>query len=240
MDAIVISGGRGFRLGSLTRRYNKGAIRFQGIPVIARIVDNLCRISDIEKIHVVTGHQSKSIECVLGNLPPAQNSRIILTRGPSETIGMLQRIALTIPIVRCDPGAFVMGIDSLISTRTMEHFVSRVIDQLKQGENRITILCSTNIDPAPTHYRVYEVGNEVIRHLAPKDADAKCTLRSVGVRYLPGETLRRIRKDAPRRYGENISPYISYLMAQGARVHSITTSERWVHIGYPRDFNAKP
>ena len=129
-----------------------------------------------------------------------------------------------------------MGIDSLIQNRVMKRFVANVVSRIAEGENYLTLLCATDVETAPTHYLVHQVAGKVRKHVAPKDADDSCTLRSVGVRYLPGSILQRIARDAPKWYGNNISPYITHLLSGGEIARAITMSERWVHIGYPRDF----
>lgn len=236
MDVIIIAGGRGKRLGSLTNRHNKGALKFVNVPILLRVLDSLRDIPSINKICVVTGYQSSTIECVLEGIVKGQRTLITVIRGPKETVGMLQRIALAIPHVTCDPGALVMGIDSLVSSRVMKQFVTCVHTHLAEGRNELTLLCARDTSPAPTHYLVYEIEGRVIEHRSPQNANEQCVLRSVGVRYLPGSVLRSIQKDAPRWYGKNISPYITDLLSKGVPVRAVTMSEEWVHFGYLRDF----
>ena len=236
MDTIIIAGGRGRRLGCLTSRHNKGALRFQGVPVLARLIKSLCQTSYVNRIHVVTGYQPESIEQVLHNIPLQEYKRVNTVRAPSETIGMLQRIAQAMPSAQCEPGALVMGVDSLITAHVMNQFMSRITSRVAQGNNVITLLCATDPEPAPTHYLLSEAEGRVMKHVAPENADASCTLRSIGVRYLPGHILRKIWEDAPQWHGKNISPYITHLMSAGTPVHALATSAPWIHIGYPRDF----
>jgi len=237
MVAIVIAGGRGHRLGALTTRYNKGALRFHGRPAIHWVIETL-EAAHITHIYVVSGHGSESIKQALSGMHDSSTAKINFIHGPEETIGMVQRIALAVPYLRDQQGAIVTGIDSIISVEAMRSFAEAVELSLASQKNVIHLLCAADVAPAPTHYLVHEINGEVMQHTSHNNADASCILRSVGIRYFPRGVLQRIYEDAVGWRGRNISPYITHLLLNGVEVRASVMHGRWVHIGYVRDFRS--
>jgi NDP-sugar pyrophosphorylase family protein len=237
MEAIVIAGGRGRRLGALTMHHNKGALRFHGRPAILWVIEAL-KAARVASIHVVSGHGSESIKHALLVAHDRLAAKINFILGPEETVGMVQRIALAVPSLRDEQGALVMGIDSIISGDAMRSFSEAVEFSLAAKINVIHLLCAADITPAPTHYLVQVINGEVMQHSPQNNADASCVLRSVGIRYFPRGILEKICEDAPEWRGRNISPYISRLLSVGMEARATVLRGRWVHIGYGRDFRS--
>lgn len=64
--AILLAGGRGLRLGSITRGHPKPLVTVQGVPVIVRLIASL-RAEGVERCTVVTCHLPEMIEAELGD-----------------------------------------------------------------------------------------------------------------------------------------------------------------------------
>lgn len=64
--ALLLAGGRGTRLGSITRGRPKPLVPVQGVPVITRLIARL-RDEGVERCTVVTCHLAEMIEAELGD-----------------------------------------------------------------------------------------------------------------------------------------------------------------------------
>lgn len=64
--AILLAGGRGERLGELSRERPKPLLPVQGVPVVERLIDRL-RLAGVRRCTVVTCHRAAEVEARLGD-----------------------------------------------------------------------------------------------------------------------------------------------------------------------------
>ena len=61
MDLVVLSGGRGRRLGALTSQKQKGTLRFEGVPILLRTLDQWLRVNALSTLWVVGGYRRDDV-----------------------------------------------------------------------------------------------------------------------------------------------------------------------------------
>ena len=65
MNAVILAGGRGRRLGALTEKRQKATLIFNNEPLIIHILSSLLSSKRVERIMVLTGYRSEDIHKVL-------------------------------------------------------------------------------------------------------------------------------------------------------------------------------
>ena len=96
MKLIVLAGGKGTRMGSLTANLPKPMVRLAGKPILEHQVE-LARRYGFTDIHILTGHLGEAIEDYFGD-GSRWNVRISYTREqhPLGTAGAVKQLALSL------------------------------------------------------------------------------------------------------------------------------------------------
>jgi len=113
MEVVVCAGGRGSRCGALTKKRHKGAIQFQGAPLIHHVLGSFSGIKGVTRILVVTGYKQETISEAVASFSKKDSDRcrIDLVHGPDEIIGTCRRLTYVIPhLADCrKPGLYRCG-----------------------------------------------------------------------------------------------------------------------------------
>lgn len=242
MDVIILAGGRGKRLGALTRRKHKGSLHFHGTPILTRILRSLSRISGIGTIWVVTGYQPQSIKGVIATTEVrALGLTIRVVPGPTRTVGMFARLAIAARVVPRGHGCVSMGIDSLIPQAALNRFFKSVKDQIEAKDETPIIVASPRLETAPSHYALHAEKMIIKESIEPHVYQGqKGWLRSVGIRYFPEETMLRVAKADASGSEQRLSEFVSDLVRANETVRVFRFPERWIHFGNARDLGAEP
>lgn len=67
MKAVILAGGKGKRINSVTRGENKCLLKILDKTIIEYNVDNLSKINEIDEIIIVVGHKSKDVIGTIGS-----------------------------------------------------------------------------------------------------------------------------------------------------------------------------
>ncbi len=234
MDAIVLAGGKGRRMGSVTKNRQKAALPFWRIALLCRILDRLLNESSVDRVCILTGHAFTDIHSVLQANYSADSlkKRVDCFDFPCVS-GTLSRLGAALKGgIEVEAGCLVCGIDSLISPRALSGFCS---DALCVPESP-SLLFSNRLDIAPTHKIGRVAERELVDYCRLEEvSNTSDWLTDVGIRYFPLWLLESI---ARRSFENNvfIPTCIQELLASGTRVMGSIFYENWNHFAVVEDF----
>ncbi|OGY43963.1 MAG: hypothetical protein A2729_01410 [Candidatus Buchananbacteria bacterium RIFCSPHIGHO2_01_FULL_39_14] len=239
MEAIILAGGRGRRLGALTKKKQKAALCFCGTPLIVHVINDLLT-QEIGRINILTGYRGKDVWQICVNYYSDQlDSGNIRILDFPYIWGTLNRLMVAIPYLdESFNGYYVCGIDSLIPFSVSKRFLRFT----RFYQQQLILLLSPNIKKAPTHWRVRLIDNRIISYnyftdySGDKGAFANL-YADVGVRYFPYRLISELREMNYK--GErNIPDFIFQKFQSGDSIIGFPFSEDWKHVANPSDFQA--
>jgi dTDP-glucose pyrophosphorylase len=92
LNALIMAGGYGRRLGSLTKNIPKPLIKIAGYPIIENVISNIENSQNISKIYISTYYLSDKIEEYVKERKNEINIDIIKEKNPLGTAGSIQLI----------------------------------------------------------------------------------------------------------------------------------------------------
>lgn len=240
MQAIVLAGGRGKRMGILTQNTQKAALYLGDNPLIIHILNGLLREPSVSNIVILTGYRGEDIRRVINN-----THRKLLHDGTltildfPQTRGTLSRLIASLPCLKIEQGCYVCGIDSLIPTTAFRRFCSYV-DVYK---NDVVLALSPRISIATTHKLACVIKDEIMSYVSLEQSSEAsheaqwCT--DVGIRYLPHDIMMMLngRDSTQERY---IPSFIQELLSADKTVRGFVFEEDWKHFANINDLYSNP
>ena len=237
MDAIVLAGGRGRRMGALTANRNKGSLAYLGKPSVVRTLEHLVRQHEIEKIYVATSYRAETvynaiavrfpIELMLGKIRVVEHPAIV---------GDLKRFATVLTERDILGPAYLCGIDTVVDEKAVDEVIARRIF----GPWNATMLCSPHLEIAPTHSRLL-VENGIVQSIA-RPADGEMPQGSAWrvslTHCIFGEALIEDIKRSPPSEPYGITRVLPRVWENGGRIRAIETGQ-FVHLAHGHDFMRK-
>ena len=117
MKALVLAGGTGSRLGSLTSQTNKCLLDCGGGPVIDLVVSSVAGIRAVTEIVMVVGYRSADVIAHFRAHPPAKPVRFV--HQPAQR-GLVHAIECARPAVDEDDVLLLLGDEVLVGARLQE------------------------------------------------------------------------------------------------------------------------
>lgn len=234
MDAIVLAGGRGRRMGALTLRRQKGSLSYGGEPIICRIIAGLLAQRRFTRILVAAGYRPSDVcESVKQEYGDLLRQRVIEIQD-FQVQGSLVRLAHALRYFEVQDRCFACGIDVIVPTS-----VTR--DLLRSIDARISAQVVMPVSPrtyiAPSHPRM-RVHNSIVTDYCPNPLThpppGDGWMCSLGIRYLSGAAFEEIRSFD----GENVG-FLSFAkrwQASGRAINAYVFEDEWQHFGVPSDF----
>lgn len=161
--AVVLAAGQGKRMKSSRAKVLHEVL---GKPIITWILDALDRM-DVEKIHVVIGHQAEQLDEYLKANPP---KRPYQTHLQSPQLGTGHALQQVVPDLGSFNGTLLVtvGDTPLLSQETLSQLVDR-----HHKENAVVSLLTANVDDPKKYGRILRDGSgHVIGIVEDKDATA--------------------------------------------------------------------
>ena len=242
MRAIVLAGGRGKRMGVLTKNAQKATLYFNDNPLIAHVLNGLLQEPSVSDIVILTGYRGNDIRQLVNKLyrELLDERRLVLFDFP-KVKGTLSRLIAGLTNLEMKQGCYVCGIDALVHATVFRRFCSYV--NIHQED--VVLSLSPRIKIAPTHKLAYVSGDTLMRYIIAHGSFNK-ELRElqwcvdVGVRYLPVDILGMLRgKDfSQERY---IHGFIQQLLQNGRIIKGFIFQEEWKHFATINDlYGAMP
>lgn len=237
MDAFILAGGMGRRLGSLTANQQKATLCFEGSPLITHVISGLLE-QRIKKILILTGYHRNDVHAVLETSYASylRSGKITILDFP-DIQGTLSRLCAGLGTYQPQAGCCVCGIDSLVSSNVLERFLWST----KEHSDNMTLLLSPRLKIAPTHKVACLNGDRLVTYLPaeyirhPRDLANTTCYTDVGIRYFPLRLLERI-SHGQRANGLFIPMQIQELITSGITVCGCVFQDRWKHFAVLEDF----
>lgn len=242
MDAIILTGGRGRRLGALTAHHPKANLHFAGKILLAHTLSTLKGSENfIERIYIATGYQAEKMENqyrhdiaeVLDGIPitflPVESE-------PSGTFGSAVWALNVAEITGC---CLILGIDVIVAQHTMKKFIASI-----RNETRTTFMLSPMLTIAPTHGRIRLNSNGEISEYRKSSFCAGQTTQNgwycdVGVRYFSVDFVEECRLLSLAGTCD-FDDVVPSMVDKGRIFSTRIIGERWLHFAHGRDFSQKP
>ena len=243
MDAIILTGGRGKRLGALTCNQPKATLHFAGKTLLAHALISLADVHrQIERIYVATGYHAAMIESVLQREISTLSINTPVTVLPAErdlggtfksTVWALQTACVT-------GGCLIAGIDVIMAKSAMTDFVTRI-----QSNTRTTFVVSPLLSIAPTHGHILLKDSARIVEYRKSSAfpasieSGNQWYSDVGIRYFSNSFVQECRSltlNGPCDFDD----VVPHLVKNGNTFNAYVLEGRWLHFGRGQDFRQKP
>lgn len=228
--AILLSAGRGARLGAITATYPKALLDVGGRPIIVRIIEGLAG-AGIEEIAIVTGHQAALLEAEVGTGAQA-GLRIVYLRQETLT-GTAHALALAREFA--GPGQFFFGWgDILVAPSNYRRVLSAA------PFARAVIAVNEVEDPTAGAAVYFDAEMRVSRIVEkPPPGTSATRWNNAGFGVLGPAIWDEIDRLEPSPRGEYELPRaIAALARSGTVVRAVPVEGPWFDIGTPEDLEA--
>lgn len=236
MDAIILAGGRGRRMGALTTSRNKGTLSYKGKPLVVHVTERVLTLETIDTIYVATGYRGDTISEALRTRfeDRIASGKIQITEIP-HVFGDLKRLAAIIQMCNISGKCFVCGIDVLVNTNVTRQLLEKAEDLDDAG---MLVLGSADTSVAPSHSRLHIVHGIVTGYVRPNEGhvqDGPDWYAGLGAYVYGAQIVKDLRADPPES-ADGIIHVARYVWRRGSLVRGITTKEPWLHFEHGGDF----
>ncbi len=242
MNAIILTGGRGRRLGALTTRQPKATLCFADKSLLAHTLSSLRGSENlIDHIYVATGYRADKIMAQYQYDAVELSSKVPVTLLPveAEPSGTFGSVAWALHTAGVTKACLILGVDVIITKPVMAAFIASV-----QNEMHATFVVSPILSIAPTHGRIRlsDIGDIVEYRkssLFAHQISQSGWYCDVGVRYFSADFVRKcqlLSLTNPCDFDDVVPS-----MVDGGQVFkAYISNERWLHFGNSRDFLQEP
>lgn len=239
MDAIVLAGGRGKRLGRVGELAHKGVLVFQGKSLLEHVLENLLHSQHITKVIILTGHRGDDIhavvDCHFSSYLECQRLQIL---DSPNVCGSFSRLAFALSLLGSNHGYYVCGVDCWIPLSALVKFW----DFLKDNHNYSSLLLSPYLEIAPTHGLVSLNENSLVtNYVCGNDqltiSTKKAYLVDVGVRYFCSEMCEEI-INTKFFSGQYMLNFLAEVAPKNQRFLGCLFFEPWRHFATIHDFHS--
>ncbi len=228
ITAVILAGGRGARMGDLTRDQQKCMLPVNGKPILDHILDNLQEAFGSGRLIIATGHKSESVIKAYGS--KYKNIDIEYVYSP-EQLETRRRLLLTEDLIR---GPFLYLSGDIISDPTQLMKVAESYEREKGRGLLGVISAATDHEPALSHAIItVENGHAVEMIYPPTSTWNKDQVREMGIAFYDSQFFYRLKSAKPDQ------PYLSHVIAeaisQGVDFAVEKYFDRWYHFARPED-----
>jgi dTDP-glucose pyrophosphorylase len=117
VKALILAGGRGKRLGTITNSVNKCMLLFEGKPVLEYNMDRAADLDEVDQIVIVVGHRAEDIINMYGIAYKGKKIAYVIQ---SEPRGLVHAIECAKDAISKDDFFLLLGDEILINSRHRE------------------------------------------------------------------------------------------------------------------------
>lgn len=243
MDAIILTGGRGRRLGALTIHQPKANLRFAGKSLLAH---TLCALKGSEKliecVYIATGYHGERVETQYRHEAAKNSNEISVTFLPVESKlnGTFSSVMWALCATVMSHDCLVLGTDVIVTQRAMAGFIASV-----RNEAHTTFLVSPMLTIAPTHGRIrLSSGGEIAEYrknllMHTHQISQDNWYCDVGLRYFSADFAKECQSLSFNGTCD-FDDIIPSMVDSGRVFKSHVFNERWLHFASSRDFLQRP
>jgi NDP-sugar pyrophosphorylase family protein len=226
VEALMLAGGRGFRMGQLTEDTQKCLLQIEGRPIIGHIMERLISAFGSVDLKVAISYKGEDVkEYINRNKPPKVSVTYIPVPKGLDDYGAYENAEEFINgVFLAIPGDIIIKPQAYV--QVMELF-------LNSGADVATVL-SPLLDVADTHPVAKLKGSEVVEYFpkAPSQFNSDY-LRDLMI-FATSEKLFHYIKLYPSSEGY-LGNVIQQIVSRHHSLNATTYSLAWQHIGYPED-----
>ena len=225
---IILAGGRGSRMGELTKEQQKCTLPINGEPLLSLIINELESTLGLLQLFIGVSYREDDVKEVIKKMGKA--ATFVPHKNGSESGAAYSTFK---PFLRSNEPVLGCPGDVLIPAQCYANTY-----QMKSNSNKkLVITASTNTDEVGTHALMSTKDMMTIDtfiHPVPKNHPTKGYLRDTGVVGINLHFLHHIKELSPNLYGVPILSLIQKISDNnGAMINVI--GPRWIHVGYPED-----
>lgn len=227
IDAAIIAGGRGSRMGELTKEKPKPLLEFEGKPILTHVLDNIIEAFGSARVIIATGYKGQQIEKMFGN--KYRNIDITYINDPrslettKRLLSVKDQIANKFLFLATD---LICDADELI----------RVVE-LQEKEDKImsgTISGAIDHQPALTHAIIKTDNNLAVDlEFPPTENWQPGDLRDIHVGCFQPEFFGMLESSPENHY--NIAHVIARAIKEGKNFQISKYCKPWYHFSCPED-----
>ena len=242
MDVIILTGGRGRRLGALTLHQPKANLHFAGKSLLMHTFSALEGSEHlIQHVYVATGYMAESVETQYRHEAIKASSKIPVTFLPfePELSGTFGSVIWALRAATMVNTCLVIGIDVIITQRAMSELIASIRDDAPT-----TFLVSPLLTIAPTHGHIRLSQSSAMLEYRKYSMHAKKSswhswYSDVGIRYFSADFVEECRS-LSLTGACDFDDIIPSLVNKGRIFNTHMLNERWLHFAGSRDFSQKP
>ncbi len=241
MDAIVLTGGRGGRMGTLTENVPKACLVYQGQTLVERAITSLQETDAFRKVWVVTGYLGKLVEeAVCARFDHELNRGSIEVVHTPHLSGSLAREQYLLQNYISSDGYFARGIDVEVPSSMLQQLMQRARGTDKH-EVIMPVSALTHVAPSHPHLQLSAV-DEVIEYIPrPLLINHIATAQwfsAIGMRVCKGNAVRALRSTAFHQ-GSTFADFVLQAMSQNMPLLGHVFRESWRHFAVPADLQVE-
>lgn len=230
ITAVILAGGRGERMGTLTQLQQKCMFLIDGRPILSYILDNIQTAFGSAHSIIATGHQGESVKEYFKN--QYGNISINYVHNP-ERLETKKRLLLADDLIK---GPFLYLAGDVISQPTQFIKVAETYEK-DVSENLLgAISAATDHLPALSHALITAENGRAVEMVYPATPiwnDEQ--LREMGIAYYDREFLQRLRQAKPEQ--TYLSHVITEAIKGGLEFAVVKYFEKWYHFLRPEDLD---
>ena len=220
LDAVILAGGLGTRLGSLVQDRPKVLAEIAGRPFLIYLLDQLIKVN-IGEVVLCTGYRSQQIRDTLGDSYRGLRITYSVETFPLGTAGALR---LALPLFRSDP-VLVLNGDSYCDAEFASFW------QLHRRRHAVTSLLLTKVDDTQRFGRVQVAENGTVTAFQEKGTPAGSGLISAGIYLMSRNPITSIAEGTSVSLEREVFP-----RWVGRGLYGFETESRFMDIGTPDAF----
>lgn len=237
MDAIILAGGRGKRLGALTTYHSKATLHFAGKTLLEHTLASLSGCKEIERIFVATGYRAAMVTHAVEKelAPQSIDTPVSVLPAEKKLQGAFKSILWALKEACVVGDCLITGVDVVVARASVRAF----IDGLKRRYT--TFMVSPFFSVAPTHGHIRLKDNMKIAEYWKSSAHPILStseeqwFSDLGVRYFCTSFVRQCQSLELKGYCD-FDDSIPGLLQRGADFRAYILRDRWLHFGVSRDF----
>jgi len=244
MDAIILAGGRGRRLGALTRTVPKSAVKFAGLTLLEHCFRRVGEVKEVlDEIYLATSTGGEELLSRLATSCAAMCGIKHVTMLPveAEARGTFRSFVHALQVGNIKNGCLLIGTDVIV-----EHLSLRaLVEVARENRERNIFLTSPDLLVAPTHGRISANCHGIERYVkynhpdAPKDRFHSGWSSDIGIRYFSASFIGYC-AGMPLDVLADFDDIMPMLVDSRVPFITLETPNRWLHFGASRDFGQMP
>ncbi len=215
LDAVVVCGGAGSRMGPVGALMSKCLFPAGGVPIAAGLIADLSAAFGCTRVACVTGHLGWQVEAVLPEY--VKNVELVFIR-ESEAQGTAGAVLLAMRELQVSTFVYAHGDIRLLPSS---------VDQLRTAvgalDSRRSLIATTELPIAPTHPLL------PVQHGRVVDADGSSPQYSVGVALFRSVLIPQ-RRSAAAISQESIEAWLTRNTSVLDGAQAVPLGDEWLHL----------